>query len=122
MFPKPVQALRDRTLLLDRACGLKCHKYALDSNASVLWLGCRFALLTAITTQAPPDAILGVTEAYKADKSPKKLNLGVGAYRTEEGKPVVLDVVKEAEQRIVNSPTGDKVVWCMHTVCCLAAA
>lgn len=58
--------------------------------------------------QAPPDAILGVTEAFKADKSPKKLNLGVGAYRTEEGRPVVLDVVKEAEQRIVNSPTGDK--------------
>jgi hypothetical protein len=33
--------------------------------------------------QAPPDPILGVTEAWKADSDPRKLNLGVGAYRTE---------------------------------------
>ena len=33
--------------------------------------------------QAPPDPILGVTEAWKADNNPRKLNLGVGAYRTE---------------------------------------
>lgn len=28
----------------------------------------------------PPDAILGITENFKADQSPKKINLGVGAY------------------------------------------
>ena len=33
--------------------------------------------------QAPPDAILGITEAFKVDNDSKKLNLGVGAYRTE---------------------------------------
>ena len=33
--------------------------------------------------QAPPDAILGISEAFKADTNPRKLNLGVGAYRTE---------------------------------------
>lgn len=33
--------------------------------------------------QAPPDAILGITEAFKADSDSSKLNLGVGAYRTE---------------------------------------
>lgn len=33
--------------------------------------------------QAPPDAILGISEAFKADTSPDKMNLGVGAYRTE---------------------------------------
>ena len=33
--------------------------------------------------QAPPDAILGVSEAFKASNNPKKMNLGVGAYRTE---------------------------------------
>lgn len=32
--------------------------------------------------QGPPDAILGITEAYKADSFPEKINLGVGAYRT----------------------------------------
>ena len=45
--------------------------------------------------QAPADPILGVSEAFKADNSPDKLNLGVGAYRTEELKPYVLGVVKK---------------------------
>jgi len=43
----------------------------------------------------PPDAILGVTEAYKKDTSPKKINLGVGAYRDDSGKPYVLPCVKQ---------------------------
>ncbi|KAK9799361.1 hypothetical protein WJX73_001924 [Symbiochloris irregularis] len=52
--------------------------------------------------QAPPDPILGVSEAFKADKSDLKLNLGVGAYRTEELKPYVLDVVKKAEKALLD--------------------
>ncbi|KAJ6295887.1 hypothetical protein OIU77_006015 [Salix suchowensis] len=52
--------------------------------------------------RAPEDAILGVTVAYNKDSSPDKLNLGVGAYRTEEGKPLVLKVVRRAEQMLVN--------------------
>jgi aspartate aminotransferase len=44
---------------------------------------------------APPDPILGVSEAFKASKDPNKLNLGVGAYRTEELQPYVLEVVKK---------------------------
>jgi len=44
---------------------------------------------------APPDPILGVSEAFKADTSDVKLNLGVGAYRTEELQPYVLNVVKK---------------------------
>lgn len=49
----------------------------------------------------PPDAILGVTEAYKRDTNPKKINLGVGAYRDDSGKPYVLPSVRQAEERIV---------------------
>ncbi|KAI3446986.1 hypothetical protein Pfo_003651 [Paulownia fortunei] len=52
--------------------------------------------------QAPEDPILGVTVAYNKDQSPVKVNLGVGAYRTEEGKPLVLNVVRKAEQMLVN--------------------
>ncbi|KAI4376186.1 hypothetical protein MLD38_013976 [Melastoma candidum] len=48
-------------------------------------------------TMAPPDPILGVSEAFRADKDETKLNLGVGAYRTEELQPYVLQVVKKAE-------------------------
>lgn len=46
-------------------------------------------------TMAPPDPILGVSEAFKADNNDLKLNLGVGAYRTEELQPYVLEVVKK---------------------------
>jgi len=38
---------------------------------------------------APPDPILGTALAYKADKNPKKMNLGVGAYRDDNEKPYV---------------------------------
>ncbi|KNA10982.1 hypothetical protein SOVF_139370 [Spinacia oleracea] len=48
-------------------------------------------------SMAPADPILGVSEAFKADTDEKKLNLGVGAYRTEELQPYVLNVVKKAE-------------------------
>ncbi|KAF3447987.1 hypothetical protein FNV43_RR08694 [Rhamnella rubrinervis] len=50
---------------------------------------------------APLDPINGVTEAFLADPSPDKINLGVGAYRDDEGKPVVLQCVREAEAKIV---------------------
>ncbi|KAL0297277.1 UNVERIFIED_CONTAM: Aspartate aminotransferase 3, chloroplastic [Sesamum radiatum] len=58
--------------------------------------------------RAPEDPILGVTVAYNKDPSPVKLNLGVGAYRTEEGKPLVLNVVRRAEQMLVNNSSRVK--------------
>lgn len=48
----------------------------------------------------PPDPILGVTEAFKKDNNPKKMNLGVGAYRDDNGKPFILPCVKEAEKKV----------------------
>ncbi|KAI0274656.1 glutamic oxaloacetic transaminase AAT1 [Gloeopeniophorella convolvens] len=51
----------------------------------------------------PPDPILGVSEAFKADKDPRKINLGVGAYRDGDGKPYVLNAVKKAEEVLRNS-------------------
>ena len=45
--------------------------------------------------QAPADPILGVAAAFKEDPSDKKVNLGIGAYRDEGGKPWVLGCVKE---------------------------
>lgn len=55
----------------------------------------------------PPDAILGVTEAFKRDTNPKKMNLGVGAYRDDAGKPYVLPSVRLAE-KIVAEKNLDK--------------
>lgn len=50
--------------------------------------------------QGPPDAILGVTEAFKRDQNPQKINLGVGAYRDDNGKPYVLPSVIQAENQL----------------------
>lgn len=44
---------------------------------------------------APPDAIFNLTNQFKADTDPKKINIGVGAFRTDELKPYVLPVVKK---------------------------
>lgn len=52
---------------------------------------------------APPDAILGLTEAYLADPNPDKMNLAVGVYKDASGKTPVLATVKEAEQRLVTN-------------------
>ncbi|KDP22788.1 hypothetical protein JCGZ_00375 [Jatropha curcas] len=49
---------------------------------------------------APKDPITSVTEAFVADTSPTKINLGVGAYRDDEGKPVILQCVRDAEAKI----------------------
>eukprot|EP00740_Mantoniella_antarctica_P012535 CAMPEP_0181376626 /NCGR_PEP_ID=MMETSP1106-20121128/17413_1 /TAXON_ID=81844 /ORGANISM="Mantoniella antarctica, Strain SL-175" /LENGTH=446 /DNA_ID=CAMNT_0023495205 /DNA_START=41 /DNA_END=1381 /DNA_ORIENTATION=+ len=53
--------------------------------------------------QAPPDPILGVSVAFRECTDPNKLNLGVGAYRTEELKPYVLEVVRTAEKMMLEA-------------------
>jgi aspartate aminotransferase len=53
--------------------------------------------------QVPADAIFKLTADYKQDSDPMKINLGVGAYRDNDGKPWTLPVVKKAELRIVQS-------------------
>ena len=50
---------------------------------------------------APPDPILNTALAFKADTDANKVNLGIGAYRTEEGKPWVLPVVEKVEEMML---------------------
>lgn len=50
---------------------------------------------------APPDPILGLTELFKADPNPDKINLSVGVYQDAQGKTPVLETVKAAEKRIL---------------------
>lgn len=50
---------------------------------------------------APADPILGLTELFKADPNPDKINLSVGVYQDATGKTPVLETVKEAEKRIL---------------------
>ncbi|KAI9314796.1 aspartate aminotransferase [Dichotomocladium elegans] len=57
--------------------------------------------------QAPPDAIFSLTAGFKADTHPQKINVGVGAFRTDELKPYVLPVVKKADAILFNDATLD---------------
>jgi len=55
---------------------------------------------------APPDAILGLNEAFKNDESSAKINLGVGAYKDETGNTPILGCVKEAEKRLLEGESS----------------
>ena len=54
----------------------------------------------------PPDAIIGLIAEYRSDPREPKVDLGIGVYRNATGETPVLDVVKEAERRIVESQTS----------------
>jgi aspartate/tyrosine/aromatic aminotransferase len=58
--------------------------------------------------QTAADPILGLVAAFKEDPAPRKVNLAQGAYRTDAGEPLVLDVVREAEQRIAADASLNK--------------
>ena len=58
--------------------------------------------------EAPIDAILGTTIKYRADKDPRKVDLGVGAFRTEEAQPYIFEVVKIAEKEIYEELANGK--------------
>jgi aromatic-amino-acid transaminase len=61
--------------------------------------------LLAGVPMAPSDPILGVSEAFVADASPKKVNLGVGVYYDDHGKIPLLECVRHAEsERLKSSP------------------
>ncbi len=64
----------------------------------------RFAKIFGKVPMAPPDPILGINTAYAFDTDSRKVNLGVGAYRDDNLKPVVFHVVKKIEQQL----TADK--------------
>ena len=59
----------------------------------------RFSSISA----APPDPILGLSEAFAADPNPDKMNLSVGVYKDADGRTPILDCVREAERRMVDA-------------------
>jgi aspartate aminotransferase len=64
--------------------------------------------LFAATPTAPADSILKLAVMFKEDSSPKKVNLGIGAYRTAEGKTWILPSVAAAEKAVTTDPNADK--------------
>ena len=55
---------------------------------------------------APPDPILGLTEAFRKEPRDEKMNLGVGVYQDEQGATGVLEAVKQAELRLTETESG----------------
>ncbi|RXG60226.1 hypothetical protein Avbf_07740 [Armadillidium vulgare] len=55
--------------------------------------------------QAPPIEVFAVSKAFTDDTHEKKVNLSVGAYRTNEGKPWVLPVVRKVEADLTKDET-----------------
>lgn len=49
----------------------------------------------------PPDPILGLMAAFRADNDPHKVDLGVGVYRDDQGDTPILKAVRQAEQAVL---------------------
>ncbi|NLX07159.1 MAG: aspartate/tyrosine/aromatic aminotransferase [Phycisphaerae bacterium] len=57
---------------------------------------------------APPDPILGLTEAFNKDPNPDKINLGVGVYQDATGKTPVFSAVARAEKVMADKGESKK--------------
>ena len=53
----------------------------------------------------PPDALLGLMTAYRADERSEKFDLGVGVYKDENGETPILSAVKKAEAKLLAAQT-----------------
>ena len=50
---------------------------------------------------APRDPILGITESFREDPNPKKINLSVGVYQDGAGKTPILDSIQRAGKLVI---------------------
>ena len=55
---------------------------------------------------APADPILGLSEAFKNDTSPNKINLGVGVYKNANGSTPVLSAVQKAQMHLLKNESS----------------
>jgi len=55
--------------------------------------------------QAAPIEVFAVVKAFNEDTHDKKVNLSIGAYRTDDSKPWVLPVVRETESKMAADTT-----------------
>lgn len=53
----------------------------------------------------PADPILGLSQAFKEDKRDRKIDLGVGVYKTPDGRTPIMEAVKKAEAAVIDAET-----------------
>lgn len=85
--------LSGRSLSQTRSARLVVPKFPYFSNRTVMF---------ETLEMAPPDAILGLNEAFKNDPNPNKINLTVGVYKDAQGGTPILESVKEAERQLID--------------------
>ncbi|MEM9750910.1 MAG: amino acid aminotransferase [Pseudomonadota bacterium] len=51
----------------------------------------------------PPDPLLGIMAAFRADDRANKVDLGVGIYKDDDGRTPIMAAVREAEKRLAVS-------------------
>ncbi|GAB1730482.1 hypothetical protein NU195Hw_g5966t1 [Hortaea werneckii] len=76
------------------------HMGSVDMNVE----GVKTAFGADVVPQAPEDPLFGLMAAFKKDTDPKKVDLGIGAYRDDNAKPWVLPVVKQADDLLRKDP------------------
>ncbi|KAI5957141.1 AAT2 [Candida jiufengensis] len=55
-------------------------------------------------TELPPDPLFGLKARFSQDSRSDKVDLGIGAYRDNNGKPWILPAVKQAEKKLIEDP------------------
>lgn len=76
----------------------------------------RAGLLFDGLSPQPPDAVLAVSQMFRADPRPNKIDVGVGVYRDARGETPIFAAVKAAETRLLErqqtkaylGPEGDE--------------
>lgn len=61
------------------------------------------------------------TDAFNKDQDPNKVSLGVGAYRGNDGKPMVLNTVRKAEKIVLEKALNHEyagITGVYHTPVC----
>ncbi len=58
----------------------------------------------------PADPILGLMATHRADSNPRKIDLGVGVYKDEQGNTPVMSAVKKAEAQLLREQTSKSYV------------
>lgn len=73
--------------------------HTVHAHAEIIYTMSQLTILNEIE-QLPADALFGIKQRYGQDDRATKVDLGIGAYRDNTGKPWLLPAVRAAEQKI----------------------
>mmetsp|Transcript_30324 Transcript_30324/g.51663 ORF Transcript_30324/g.51663 Transcript_30324/m.51663 type:complete len:452 (-) Transcript_30324:145-1500(-) len=107
MFKSSYINLALALLFAATSAGYTASAFAMETSAPAKKAKLDSSYLSTIP-EGPPDAILGIAEAFKACTDENKVNVCVGAYRDSTGKPWILPSVRKAEERLLADASSNK--------------